>query len=575
MKKQIILGFGLLLCTAMQMEAQKSIADQYLHFSVGVGDHNLSYNLQNGDHSGRAGYSLNAAYSYFFTPQWGVQAGVGIQSFGALSTLNFQSAEPATDSDGDSYVFRDAYKNWQEKQKVLLFEIPIEVQFRHPLNKKVQLQASLGGKVSFPLQTSYKTVGGEMVTTGYYSQWDAELSDLPQHGFSTYTGSYNGHLSLRPAYTAIVDLGGLYKLSDKLDLYVGAYFNYGLNNIQKTSAKLIYQSDGVYNGVLGSNQTSTIRPVAFGIKVGIYWKMEQKRGRITSETSSVAAAQPIDFTSSKKQDIQDKVASTSVNQTVEAPIKTVSINQSIEATQTEASNIGSNKASDVSLSNASEVKSTENNVLESNPENAKVLVETSNLNGGLNKASDVSLSDASGTKSTENNVLERQPENAKVLVETSNLNEGLNKASDISFSDASETKSTENNVPVNKSENAKVLAENPTSNWSLDKARKISHSIILRFEFNDNNSLDTESDKIKTLAETLKANPDLDLLIVNHTHNVASRKINMEVGLKRARLLKKKLVELGVPADQLETDNKGSDKQFINASKKKKVRNRR
>jgi len=130
--------------------------------------------------------------------------------------------------------------------------------------------------VSFPLKTSYKTVGGEMVTTGYYSQWDAELSDLPQHGFSTYTGGYNGHLSLRPAYTAIVDLGGLYKLSDKLDLYVGAYFNYGLNNIKKTSAKFIYQSDGVYNGMLASSQTTKVTPVSVGIKVGVYFRLSEE-----------------------------------------------------------------------------------------------------------------------------------------------------------------------------------------------------------------------------------------------------------------------------------------------------------
>jgi len=278
MKKQIILGLGLLIGTAMQAQSPSSLwaSDQYLHFSVGVGDNNLSYNLQNGDHSGCVGYSLNAAYSYFFNPQWGIQTGVGIQSFGALSTLNFQSAKPTTDSDGDSYMFRDAYKNWQEKQKVLLFEIPVQAQFRRRLNKKIGLLASLGAKVSFPLRKTYKTVGGEMLTTGYYSQWDAELSDLPQHGFSTYTGDYNGHLSLHPAYTAIADLGGLYKLTDKLDLYVGGYFDYGLNNILKSSDQLIYQSDGVYNGVLASNQTSKVRLVAFGVKVGIYWNVKRK-----------------------------------------------------------------------------------------------------------------------------------------------------------------------------------------------------------------------------------------------------------------------------------------------------------
>jgi OmpA-OmpF porin, OOP family len=515
MKKQIILGFGLLLCTAMQMEAQKSVADQYLHFSVGVGDHNLSYNLQNGDQKGRAGYSLNAAYSYFFTPQWGVQAGVGLQSFGALSTLNFQSAEPATDSDGDSYVFRDAYKNWQEKQKVLLFEIPVEAQFRHPLNKKVQLQASLGGKVSFPLKTSYKTVGGEMVTTGYYSQWDAELSDLPQHGFSTYTGSYNGRLLLHPAYTAIADLGGLYNLTDKLDLYIGAYFNYGLNNLLKSSDQFIYQSDGVYNGVLGSNQTSTIRPVAFGLKVGLYWKMEQKKGKISS---GVVAQSHIN------------IAVKEENQTTKVSTKTthLSVDQPIGAAQPTVSEAELNKIPDVS-SNISEVKSNENNVSEDKLENQKVVVETSNAEPGLQGKTDTSISNTSIDKSNENNVSVNRPENQNVVVETSNAKQ------------------------------------------NFKKRHKASHFITLRFEFNDNNSLDNESDKIETLAETLKANPDLHLLIINNIHNIASRTIES----KRVLLMKDKLVELGVSLVQLRTDNNGSDNQFVNASKKKKFRSRR
>ena len=75
-----------------------------------------------------------------------------------------------------------------------------------------------------------------------------------------------------------------------------------------------------------------------------------------------------------------------MQQIVKTPIKTVSINQSIEATQTEVSNIGSNKASDVSLSNVSGVKSTENKVLESKPDNAKALAENLSSNRSLDIA---------------------------------------------------------------------------------------------------------------------------------------------------------------------------------------------
>jgi len=655
MKKQIIIALSLLIFGFIQ--AQKT--ENYIHFNIGTGEQNLSYKLQNGTKKAQFGYTINAAYSHFFSSDWGVQTGLGLQSFNASSTLNYQSSTPnVVDIMGDSYEFRNNYKNWKEKQQTLFIDIPLEAQYRYLFSPKLRVLASAGAKISIPVQASYKTVGGEMVTTGYYSKWNVVLHDLPQYGFSTYTNSYNGNLSLKPAYMAIADLGGLYKLSEKLELYVGGYFNYGLNNIQKASTQLLYQSDGVYYGLLGSNQTSKVRPIAFGLKVGVYWKVEQKKKKIGSGISSVATAQPLNVSPSKKQDVQGEVASTSVKQAVKAPIKTVSISQSNETTQPEVSKTELNTMHDNSLSIVSGVESNENNVLESNTMNTKTLVEASTVNGGLEKVSDNSLSIVSGVKSNKNDVLKSKPENTKTLVEASTVNGGLEKVSDNSLSIVSGVKSTKNDVLKSKPENTKTLVEASTVNGvlenvpdnlqssasmvklnennilerkpentkmlveastvnrtlekapdnllsnasivkssenaileskpkstkviiepsagNLDKVCKASHSITLRFEFNDNNSLDTELDKMKILAETLKANPDLDLFIVNHTYDVDSQKINMEVGFKRALLMKGKLVELGVSSDQLKTDSKEFYKPLVyNISKKKRTRHKR
>ena len=72
---------------------------------------------------------------------------------------------------------------------------------------------------------------------------------------------------------AIADLGGLYTLSFKIDLYVGAYVNYRLKNALKADSKEIIQLDGVYNGVLASTQTNKVTPVSFGLKVGLYLRL--------------------------------------------------------------------------------------------------------------------------------------------------------------------------------------------------------------------------------------------------------------------------------------------------------------
>jgi OmpA-OmpF porin, OOP family len=273
MKRQTIIALGFLFCSMLQAQEKQ----QYLHLTVGGGLHNLSYDLQNGTQSGRFGNSINAGYSYFFSQHWGVQSGLGLQWFNARSTINYFSAAPQVDMDGESLEFRANYNNWQEKQQALFLDVPLTFQYRHALSNKISLQGSVGGKISIPVSSNYKTTGGSITTTGYYAQLNAELSDLPEYGFATITDSYNGKLSLRPTYMAIADVGGLYTLSPKVDLYVGAYINYGLNNALKADTKEIFQLDGSYNGVLASTQTAKVTPVSVGIKVGVYFRLAKTR----------------------------------------------------------------------------------------------------------------------------------------------------------------------------------------------------------------------------------------------------------------------------------------------------------
>jgi outer membrane protein OmpA-like peptidoglycan-associated protein len=273
MKKQIIIGLSLI--TFTWVLAQEP--EQYLHFNAGGGIHNFSYNLLNGSTQSKPGYTFNAAYSYFFSPNIGFQTGLGAQNFKGQSTVNFLSTTPATDELGRAYDFRANYKNWEENQQAVFLDIPLVLQFRHKIGSNLGIIASAGAKVSIPVYSKFKSnTNGEIVTTGYYSEWNTELSDLPQYGFSTIKNSYEGNIALKTGCAAIADLGFLLKLSDKTDFYIGGYFNYGLNNMLTPGTKEIYQRDGVYNGVFASSQVKNVIPVAFGVKVGLYLQMGKR-----------------------------------------------------------------------------------------------------------------------------------------------------------------------------------------------------------------------------------------------------------------------------------------------------------
>jgi len=272
MKKQITLVLSFLFCCMLQAQEYQ----HFLHLTVGGGLHNLSYNLQNGTQSGQSGNTINLGYSCFFTQHWGVQSGLGLQWFNARSTINYKTASSQNDIDGEKFELRTNYSNLQEKQQALFLDIPLTLQYRLALSRKMTFQGSAGGKLSIPVSSSYKTTGGSITTTGYYAQYgDLEVSDSPENGLITTTDTYKGKLSLCPLYMAVADVGGLYSLSSKLDLYLGAYVNYGLNNALKADAKDVYQLDGVYNGVLASKQTATLTPISLGVKLGVYFRLSE------------------------------------------------------------------------------------------------------------------------------------------------------------------------------------------------------------------------------------------------------------------------------------------------------------
>ena len=272
MQKLISLLISLVIFT--YIPAQES--GGYFYFNLGSGHHNLSYEPQNGMMTAKIGCTANLAFSCFFTPTVGFQTGIGVQSFNALSTLNLTESTTAIDSDGDQYVFKSNFINWQENQQVLFLDIPLTGQFRKLLNSNLGLLATVGAKISIPLSSTYRTTGGEIVTSGYYSQWNVELTDMPQHGFTTITQSYTGKYSLKPTYMAIAEFGGIYKISEKIDLYAGAYFNYGLNNVLKADTKMLLMLDKTYNGVWSSYQITSIQPFSVGVKLGLYLRPVKK-----------------------------------------------------------------------------------------------------------------------------------------------------------------------------------------------------------------------------------------------------------------------------------------------------------
>ncbi len=252
----------------------------YFQINGGLGLHNLQNDLPNGSVKNEIGYTGNLEYSYFFTNNWGIATGVGIQTYQASSTINYMEEISSIDSDNESYKYRTYFNDWEETQNILFLDIPIGVKFQNKLNSNWKLLSTIGGKISLPISATYETTGGNIDTRGYYPQYNVELYGMPQHGFNTYTSFPNGDININPAYSAFVDLGFAYALNKNTDLYLGAYLNYGLNNIIDECDAMILTEDKVYNNIFESNQTNEVIPMSFGVKLGISFHMKKKEVKI-------------------------------------------------------------------------------------------------------------------------------------------------------------------------------------------------------------------------------------------------------------------------------------------------------
>lgn len=370
MKNNII--FSLILLLSSVTYAQQS--GHYLKFDIGGGQHSINYSPENGVMKPGLGATGNIAYNYFFAPNWGIGTGLGIQTFQSTATLNFMSTTPSVDTDGDSYDYRAYYSNWQERQRMLMLDIPIALNYRHLFGTKLGLLASAGTKISLPLRSDYKSMGGDITTTGYYPQWDIELNGMPQHGFDTYNEFAESGLNTKVNLSAFVDLGALYKISEKVDLYIGAYANYGLTDVSGAGNHDVYQvSENTYHGVLASNQISKASLLSVGLKVGINLQLSKSRSH-----EVLPVQQQIEQTPSETAIIPDPVAEQQFDPIADEPADTVTI--IVEEEEIDWKAIASQKASQIELHFKKDSSTPTNNQDASIVELSKILTSNQNIN---------------------------------------------------------------------------------------------------------------------------------------------------------------------------------------------------
>ncbi|MBR1786404.1 MAG: OmpA family protein [Paludibacteraceae bacterium] len=251
-----------------------------LYLNGGVGS--LGYRLEGGKAYLQPSFGVQAEYAYFFNPYIGIQTGLQFSYYSSRAALTDDMFwNNLTDYQNQQYNHRIEFDSWRETQRLLELGIPIGIAFKYK-PKKFGLYGDLGLRVNALLNAEYNHNKGSLTHTAYYPFWDVTMHDLPnRYETETYTQKDRiEDLSLINV-AGYFDIGMLIQVNKRVDLTVGLYADYTLNDMVKTKksnrpelgfarSENNYGSFmNTYNGLVGTNHVSSVHLWSAGLKLGI------------------------------------------------------------------------------------------------------------------------------------------------------------------------------------------------------------------------------------------------------------------------------------------------------------------
>lgn len=253
--------------------------------------------------------------SYFYYPlQWvGVGTGLDISQYRGNILFNdnvVRLYDKITDSDGayrfiedangERYRHRIDMSNFNEIENLFYLSLPIALQFKYKFGGIAGIYSTLGVKIGLPIVSTYQIKAGQIEHFGYYGQYDLERHNVEgMFGSLDYTnrsGAYRMGKQLIPInFFGYAELGAVIRLTEKLDLLVGAYFNIAAHDISMVhadakKAPLGFNSEtypypwmNTYNGLIGTDMLGEIRPYNVGVKAAIDFNYAPKKQKKDKE----------------------------------------------------------------------------------------------------------------------------------------------------------------------------------------------------------------------------------------------------------------------------------------------------
>jgi len=281
---------------------------QGLNIELNGGLQGTRYQLQNGQSKLLPGGSLNLTYSFRLGNSWDLLSGITGGVYRTQATLQdgvvFTSVQ--VDDIGSAFLYSVKTAGYQETQRFFAAGIPLLLQY-HTTGAGVQWYFDGGGKVFAPFNSSIQVSAKQLTLSGYYPDYNIEVTNLPQHGFGTINGwKTTATGKLRPTVALSAATGVSFGLSPGTRLYAGLYVDYGLTNIKEKTDSMplvTYSPTGITGvqagSVLNRPNGGQVSLLSLGLQLRLSFGSASARPKAAARRNAKKEpAQPLDSAAS-------------------------------------------------------------------------------------------------------------------------------------------------------------------------------------------------------------------------------------------------------------------------------------
>jgi OOP family OmpA-OmpF porin len=180
------------------------------------------------------------------------------------------------DDEGSAFQYNMKADGYKETQRFIAAGIPLLLQYQST-GAGTRWYLNAGGKIVFPSAVTTQISAQQLTLSGYYPDFNINLSNLPQHGFGVLNNwKTTASAVLRPAAALSAATGFSFELARGMRLLIGLYVDYGLTALKSKSDSIplvTYSPSGVSaikaSGVLNMPNSGPAKLLSFGLQLGL------------------------------------------------------------------------------------------------------------------------------------------------------------------------------------------------------------------------------------------------------------------------------------------------------------------